>query len=107
MVESTDRKRKVVGSEVEAPVAKCGSPKQVAKITRYPPLKLMNDVTIQRHYEKRQKELTERNSRKEIILALARQTFSFCRKYVLYEDSSISPSDLLEKFGELRKICRK
>ena len=97
-----------MGSEEEAPVAKRGRPKQVAKITRYPPLKDTgegdDDVTIQRNYEKLQKELAEKNPKKEIVLALARQTFSYRRKYVLSEDNSISATQLLVKFRELGKL---
>ena len=96
-----------MGSEEEAPVAKRGRPKQVAKITCYPPLKDTaegdDNVTIQKNYEKLQKELAEKNP-KEIVLALARQTFSYRRKYVLSEDNSISATQLLVKFRELGKL---
>ena len=89
-------------------MAKRGRPKQVAKITRYPPLKDTgegdDDVTIQRNYDKLQKELADKNPKKEIILALARQTYSFRRKHVLSEDNSISATQLLGKFRELGKI---
>jgi hypothetical protein len=89
-------------------VAKRGRPKQVAKITRYPPLKDTgegdDDVTIQRNYDKLQKELAEKNPKKEIVLALARQIFSYRRKYVLSEDNSISATQLLVKFRELGKV---
>ena len=54
-VTNVNLKRELVGSEEEAPVAKRGRPKQVAKITRYPPLKDTgegdDDVTIQRNYD--------------------------------------------------------
>lgn len=100
-----------MGSEEEAPVAKRGRPKQVAKITHCPPLKDTGEgddnVTIQRNYEKLQKELAEKNPKKEIVLALARQTFSYRRKYVLSEDNSISATQLLVKFRELGKLCCK
>ena len=101
------RKRQLSGLEVEAPVAKRGRPKVVPKATRYPPLNDTgygdDDITVQRNQEKLKRELAEKSPKKEIILALARQTFSFRRTHILSEDSSISATDLLVKFSELRK----
>ena len=107
-VASGNRKRQLAGAEAETPVAKRGRPKIVPKTTRYPPLRDAgyedDDITIHRNHEKLQKELAEKNPKKEIILALARQTFSFRRTQILSDDSSISATNLLEKFGELRKL---
>ena len=107
-VTSGIRKRQLTSLETEAPVAKRGRPKMVPKATRYPPLSDTgcgdDDITIQRNHDKLQKEVAEKTPRKEVILALARQTFSFRRTQILSEDSSISATALLEKFGELKKV---
>ena len=80
----------------------------MAKTTCYPPLKDTGDeddeITIQRNYDKLQKELAEKNPKKEIVLALARQTFSFQRRCVLSDNTSVLASQLLDKFGELNKV---
>ena len=88
------KRKRQTSTDEDAPVAKRGRPKQVAKTTRYPPLSDTgdgdDDITIQRNVEKLRKELAEKNPKKETVLALARQTFSFRRKHVLSEDSSVS-----------------
>ena len=102
------KRKRQTSTDKDAPVAKRGRPKQVAKTTRYPPLSDTgdgdDDITIQRNVEKLRKELAEKNPKKETVLALARQTFSFRRKHVLSEDSLVSATQLLEKFAELNKV---
>ena len=73
-------------------------------LTRYPPMKDTgdDDITIDRNKQLLAKELQKERPRKEVVLSLARQTYSDRRATILSE-SDVTLCSLLEQFNELKK----
>ena len=94
---------------METPKAKRRRPKQDALLTRYPPLRDTDDddIATTRNLQKLHKELKEARPKKEVELALARETFVIRRESVLADQESVTASGLLEEYTELTKGCCK
>ena len=94
-----------------APKPKRGRPKVSLVLTRYPPMKDLgeDDIAVKRNTELLSKELERDKPRKEIVLALARQTYSPRRARILSAPKEITSAALLQEYKELRKpyvVCK-
>ena len=90
-----------------APKPKRGRPKVSLVLTRYPPMKDLGEV--KRNTELLSKKLERDKPRKEIVLALARQTYSPRRARILSAPKEITSAALLQEYKELRKpyvVCK-
>lgn len=97
-------KRRHLSGELETQKAKRGRPKQDALLVRYPPLRETdNDVAAARNLQKLHKELMEARPKKEVVLALARETFFTRRESLLADHESLTASELLKEYPELTK----
>ena len=98
-------KRRHLSGELETPKAKRGRPKQDALLVRYPPLRETDndDVAAARNLQKLHKELMEARPKKEVVLALARETFFTRRESVLADHESLTAWELLKEYPELTK----
>lgn len=74
-------------------------------LTRYPPMKDTgdDDVSVQRNTQQLAKELDKEKPRKEIVLTLARHTYTARRANILSESADITASSLLTQYNELKK----
>ena len=90
---------------METPKAKRRRPKQDALLTRYPALRDTDDddIATTRNLQKLHKELKEARPKKEVVLALDRETFIIRRESVLADHESVTASGLLEEYTELTK----
>ena len=87
--------KRTLGVDVEStPKAKRGRPKVSQVLTRYPPVKDTGDdeVTVKRNSLLLAKELDKEKPRKEVVLTLARQTYSTRRANILSESEDITAS---------------
>lgn len=92
-------------SEEGTPKAKRGRPKVSPMLTRYPPLRDLggDEVAAERNMQQLQQELERDSPRKEIVLSLARQTYSSRRTTILSEDEGASVRGFIQQFKELKK----
>ena len=104
-ITSSTRKRQPSNDLESTPKAKRGRPKQASILSRYPPMKDVgdDDLVVSRNHAKLEKEMKEGRPRKEVILLLARETFSMRRIAVLAEQDTVTASELLREYKELNK----
>lgn len=98
------KKRPLEGGE-STPKSKRGRPRVSLVLTRYPPINEFGDdeVSLKRNIDQLSKEMEKERPRKEIVLSLVRQTFSYRRGDILSEATDITVSELLGKYPELKK----
>ena len=87
--------KKRAASDCEStPKSKRGRPKVSLVLTRYPPMKdTGNDnITVQRNLQLLLKEVQKDRPRKEVVLSLARQTYSARRQNILSSSEEICVS---------------
>ena len=98
-------KKRVSSDSESTPKAKRGRPKISLVLTRYPPVQDTgdDDVTVQRNMQLLNKELQKDRPRKEIILALARQTYPARRQRILAGCDNLTIALLLQEYSALRK----
>lgn len=93
---------------IDAPSAKRGrkSKKQTILLSRYPAIKntIDDEVSFAKHCDALHKELKREKPRKELVLSLARQTFSVRREHILDESNNeVTSAEILTKYEELQK----
>ena len=97
------RKRKERENSEEHTTPKRGRPKKNVSIhSRYPAVELEGDeITYKRNCTAIMKECEKNKPRKDIILPLLKETYSYRRSYILHD--AISAMDVLHKFPPLNK----
>ena len=94
--------KKRAASDCEStPKAKRGRLKVSLVLTRYPPGN--DDITVQRNLQLLLKEVQKDRPRKEVVLSLARQTYSARRQNILSSSEEIYVSLLLQEYPFLKK----
>ena len=98
-------KKRATSDCESTPKAKRGRPKISLVLTRYPPIKDTgdDDITVQRNMQLLIKEVQKERPRKEVVLSLARQTYSARRQKILSNSDEIYVSHLLQEYPFLKK----
>ena len=98
-------KKRACSDTDSTPKAKRGRPKVSLALTRYPPVKDTgdDDITVQHNMQLINKEVQKDRPRKEIILSLARQTYSTRRQRILSGSDELSVAVLLQEYCFLKK----
>ena len=98
-------KKRASSDGESTPKAKRGRPKISLVLTRYPPVKDTgdDDVTVERNIQLLNKEIQKDRPRKEIILALARQTYIARRQRILEGCDDLTVALLFQEYCVLKK----
>ena len=98
-------KKRASSDSESTPKAKRGRPKISLALMRYPPMKDTgdDDITVQCNVQLINKEMQKDKPRKETVLSLARQTYSFRRHRILSGSDDLCVAVLLQEYPILKK----